>query len=253
MFEYSNKNKMKFYKNKTVVWTVLFITQLTTAQLTSNIERFTGQGVGGSLFAQMRKVKDIKSDLPTVGSVYIDETFQACKIYYNEELVGNFYYRHNSFNDEIEIKDSPTQSDEEVSSLMAMRQLKLVDAASESELGLHVYQTKGDNLRNGYLYLLQAGKRYNLYFKNNVKYTEGTHPVTSLTRPTPNKFSHFVEYYIKTNGQETAQFIGKKSADFVRLLDEDNRTPVRDYIKAQKISLKDQADLLKLMTYIESL
>lgn len=218
-----------------------------------NLENFNGQGTGGSLFATMRKVKDIKSDLPTVGSVYIDDTFQACKIYYNEEHVGDFYYRHNAFNDEIEIKDAPNQSEEEASSLMAMRQLKLVDTESGSELGLHVYQTKDDNLRNGYLYLIEAGKHYNLYFKNNVKYTEGTHPVTSLTRPTPNKFSHFVEYYIKKNGQETAQFVGKKGAEFLKVIDAENRNKVRDYIKAEKISLKDQEDLLQLIHYIDAL
>ena len=51
-----------------------------------NLERFNGQGVSGSLFAKMRNVKDIKSDLPTVGTVYIEENFQKCKIYYNVSL-----------------------------------------------------------------------------------------------------------------------------------------------------------------------
>ena len=165
-----------------------------------NLENFNGQGQMGTLFARMRTVKDIKSDLPTAGSVYIDETFKPCKIYYNTEFVGDFFYRHNAFNDEIEIKDSSSPYDNDVSSLVAMRQLKLIDTEAQTELSLHVYETREENLRNGYLYELSAGPKYNLYYKNNVKYTQGTHPVTSLTRPTPNKFSHFVEYYLKILG-----------------------------------------------------
>jgi len=218
-----------------------------------NLERFNGQGVSGSLFAKMRNVKDIKSDLPTVGTVYIEENFQKCKIYYNDEFVGDFFYRHNAFNDEIEIKDNLNQSEEDTSSLMAMRQLKLVDSETGDELALHVYQTKDDNLRNGYLYLLQPGSTYNLFFKNNVKFTEGTHPVTSLTRPTPNKFSHFVEYYVKKDNEETALYLSKKSSEFLRLIDSEKRTQVREYLKSEKISLKDQEDLLKLFAYLNEL
>lgn len=218
-----------------------------------NLERFNGQGSGGAIFAQMRQVKDIKSDLPTVGSVYIDDSFRPCKIYYKDEFVGNFYYRHNSFNDEIEIKDTPYADDNDVSSLMAMRQLRLVDESDQSEVSLQVYNSKEGTLRNGYLYQLQDGPKYSLFFKNNVKFTEGTHPVTSMTRPTPNKFSHFVEYYIKKDGAETANYVSKKKGQFLSILDEDIRSQVRDYLNEEKLSLKDEADLTKILAYINSI
>lgn len=218
-----------------------------------NLEQFTGQGTSGTIFAQMRRVKGIKSDLPTVGSVYIDDAFKPCKIYYNTEFVGEFFYRHNAFNDEIEIKDSDSPRDNDVSSLVVMRQLKLIDSEDQTELSLHVYQTKEENLRNGYLYKLSTGSKYNLYFKNNVKYTQGTRPVTSLTRPTPNKFSHFVEYYLKRNGEETAQSLGKNKGDFLNVVDTDIRNEVKDYIKEEKIDLKDTQDLIRLFDYMNSL
>ncbi len=217
------------------------------------MEQFTAQGATGAIFAQMRQVKGIKSDLPTVGSIYIDDTFKPCKIYYNEDFVGDFYYRHNSFNDEIEIKDTPNANDKDVSSLMAMRQLRLVDVRDKSEVALHVYNSKEGTLRNGYLYQLRQGPKYSLYFKNNVKFTEGTHPVTSMTRPTPNKFSHFVEYYLKKNGAETADYVSKKKSHFLQTLDDGIRTKVRDHLNKEKLSLKDEADLLKLLDYINSI
>ncbi len=218
-----------------------------------NMESFAGQGQMGNLFAEMRKKKDIVSDLPTVGSVYIDEEFRPCKIYYNTEFVGDFFYRHNSFNDEIEIKDTSSPYDNDISSLVALRQLRLIDSKDRTELSLHVYQTKEDNLRNGYLYELSTGPKYNLYFKNNVKYTQGTHPVTSLTRPTPNKFSHFVEYYLKRNGEETAQSLGKSRGDFLKVVDADIREQVKEYLKEEKIDLKDTQDLIRLFDYMNDL
>ena len=136
---------------------------------------------------------------------------------------------------------------------MALRQLKLIDTKDQTELSLHVYQTKEDNLRNGYLYELSNGPKYNLYFKNNVKYTQGTHPVTSLTRPTPNKFSHFVEYYLKRNGEETAQSLGKSRGDFLKVVDADIRDQVKEYLKEEKIDLKNSQDLIRLFAYMNDL
>jgi hypothetical protein len=86
-----------------------------------------------------------------------------------------------------------------------------------------------------------------------VKFTEGTHPVTSLTRPTPNKFSHFVEYYVKTTGVETAKYISKKTGDFLRVLEPENRAIAKDYVKNEKLNLKDEDDITKLFDHLNSL
>ncbi len=241
-------------KKTALILSALFLSLQAIAQASNvNLERFNGQGQMGNLFAEMRKKKDIVSDLPTAGSVYINEEFKPCKIYYNTEFVGDFFYRHNAYNDEIEIKDTASPYDNDVSSLVALRQLKLIDAKDQTELSLHVYQNKEENLRNGYLYELSTGSKYNLYFKNNVKYTPGTHPVTSLTRPTPNKYSHFVEYYLKRNGEETAQSLGKNRGDFLKVVDADIREQVKDYLKEEKIDLKDSQDLIRLFEYMNNL
>ncbi len=245
---------MKFMSMKFLALSALFLSVVSFAQVGNiNMEQFTAQGTTGAIFAQMRQVKDIKSDLPTVGSVYIHDDFKACKIYYKEEFVGDFYYRHNSYNDEIEIKDTPSANDKDVSSLVAMRQLRLIDTADQSEVALHVYNSKEGTLRNGYLYELSQGPKYSLYFKNNVKYRQGTHPVNSMTRPTPNKFSHFVEYYLKRNGEETAEFIGKNKSEFLRTIDPNIRENIKDYMKEEKINFNEEPDLLKLFGYMNTL
>ena len=50
----------------------------------ANLENFSQQGRGGELFASMRKKRDVSNDLPTVGSVYINDEYQACEVYFRK-------------------------------------------------------------------------------------------------------------------------------------------------------------------------
>ncbi|MGB5554307.1 MAG: hypothetical protein WBM83_06585, partial [Flavobacteriaceae bacterium] len=217
-----------------------------------NLESFDGQGQLGNLFAEMRKKKNITSDLPTVGSIYIDDTFLPCKVYYEDDLVGNFFYRHNAFNDEIEIKDTK-YAEEPESSLLTIKELRLLDPVGNKELALRVYENKKGELRNGYLYRLGEGKNYDIFFKNNVKYTEGTRPVNSLTRPTPNKFSHFTEYYFIKKGDKKAHYVEQKNSKFVKAFDKSIRENLSSFLKNEKINLKKEEDLIKTFEYLNTL
>lgn len=240
---------------KTVLISLLLIGALTFVQgqgQARNMETFSGQGQVGDVFAKMRKKKDIISDLQTVGTIYIDQTFLPCKIYYDNKLVGDFYYRHNAFNDEIEIKDSK-MAEEPESSLLTIKELRLVDPVGSKELSLRVYENKKLELRNGYLYRLGDGETYDLFFKNNVKYTEGTRPVTSMTRPTPNKFTHFTEYYYIKKGDKVAKYIEQKGRHFVKVFDKSVRESLITFLKEEKINLKKEEDLIKTFAYLNKL
>lgn len=231
----------------------MLVSQFAIAQGTAaRLESFGGNGNMGMAFAQMRQKKGINSDLPTVGSVYLDESFAPCTIFYNEELVGNFFYRHNAYNDEIEIKDRQLTEEAE-SSLATLKELRLVDGKRNEELALMLYRNKEGEVRNGYLYTLSEGKNYTLYFKNTVKFTEGTHPVSSMVRPTPNKFTHFTEYYYKPRDSKVAEYMVSKKAEFLERVAKDLREQAKKYIKEEKINLKKQEDLVATFTYLNSL
>ena len=233
---------------------IAFAANLTLAQASGvrSLESFDGQGQLGTVFAEMRKKKAITSDLQTVGSIYIDKEFLPCKVYYEDDLVGDFFYRHNAFNDEIEIKDSRSPEEPE-SSLLTLKELRLQDPVGNKELALRVYENKKGELRNGYLYRLGEGKNYDIFFKNNVKYTEGTQPANSLVRPTPNKFTHFSEYYYIKKGDKKAKYIEQKTGKFVKAFDKELREPLAAYLKKEKINLKKEEDLIKTFDYLNSL
>jgi len=240
---------------KTILTSLIFILAFTFAQGQGgavNMERFSGMGSGGDYFAKMRKKKDIKSDLPTVGSIYLNDKFLPCKVYYEDDLVGDFFYRHNAFNDEIEIKDTQLAEEAE-SSLLTVKELRLVDPIGNKELALRVYENDKGELRNGYLYRLGEGEKYDIFFKNSVKFTEGTHPVNSLVRPTPNKFSHFTEYFFVKKGDKVAKYIEQKDRKFVKAFDKSIQESLETFLKEEKINLKKEEDLIKTFTYLNNL
>ena len=51
----------------------------------------------------MRKIRSYGNDLPTVGSPYVDENFSEGEVFYKEKSLGTYLYRHNAFNDEVEV------------------------------------------------------------------------------------------------------------------------------------------------------
>ena len=133
------------------------------------------------LFSNIRNHEGKVDWVNAVGSPYMSEGFLPCKIYVGEEFAGNFYYRHNAYNDEIEIKDYP--GDPEKMSLHTDKRFRLV--AGDTELSLKTLVTENGSYRNGYLNLISSGDRFKLYTRTKVKFTEATQPVNSLVRPTP--------------------------------------------------------------------
>lgn len=242
-------------KQVTFTILVLFLTSVCYAQVGmggSNLETFNGSGQGGTFFSELRKKQNTNAiALNTVGSPYINENFEPCKVYYNDELVGNLFYRHNAFSNEIEIKDS-SLPEETPTSLATMKQLKVIDLNTGHTISMMTYENKEGLIKNGYFYSMLEGMNYNLLFKKNVKFTEGTKPVNSMVRPTPNKYSQFVEYYYIKDGSKYAEIIPTNKGRFVKTFAPDNQDELKDYIKKQNINLKKEEDLIKIFKYLNS-
>lgn len=242
-------------KQVTFTILILLLTGVSYAQVGmggSNLETFSGSGQGGTFFSELRKKQNSDAlPLNTVGTPYINENFVPCKVYYNEELVGDLYYRHNAYSNEIEIKDSPLP-EETPTSLATMKQLKVKDLNTGHTIAMMTYENKEGLIKNGYFYTMLEGKNYNLLFKKNVKFTEGTKPVNSMVRPTPNKFSQFVEYYYMTDGSKYAEIIPSSKGRFVKTFAPDNQDELKDYIKKENINLKKEEDLIKIFKHLNS-
>ena len=218
----------------------------------TNLERFNNNGDVGQVFANMRKKQDIPNDLPTSGSPYINEDFMPCTISWDSKRIGNFYFRHNAYNDEIEIKDENLE-EAPVSSLTTNKAIEITNVVSGEQIGLRTYRDKKEVLRNGYMYLLSEGAQYSLFSKQQVRFKPGTRAYNSLTRSTPNRYTHDQELFLKYSEEPVAEYIKGGKNNLVALLKEPHREEALDYIKREKLNTKKQTDLVKLVQYLNTL
>ncbi len=226
-----------------------------------NLESFSGSATEGAVFAQMRKTRSYGNDLPTVGSPYVNENFTEGEVFYNDKSLGIYLYRHNAFNDEIEIvkpgdesvkyvkddKGNFVPADGESSSLATIKEIVLKDRETGRSLSLTTITNEDGTLRNAYLYELATGKNYTLYYQNRVGFKEGVRAVNSMVRTTPNRFTHFQDFYIRKNGEEVAYFFSGKKKDFQSVLKEEDLDLATEIISSNRLKTKTEEDLIILI------
>ncbi len=226
-----------------------------------NLESFSGSATEGAVFAQMRKTRSYGNDLPTVGSPYVNENFTEGEVFYKDKSLGIYLYRHNAFNDEVEVVKPGDESvkyvkDEqgnfipaegESSSLATIKEIVLKDKESGRSLSLTTITNEDGALRNAYLYELTTGKNYTLYYQNRVGFKEGVRAVNSMVRTTPNRFTHFQDFYIRKNGEEIAYFFSGKKKDLPTVLKNEEVGNAEEIIGSKKLKIKSEEDLIILI------
>lgn len=212
--------------------------------LGQNIETFNGDGRIGVLNATLRNSKHhISSNLKTLGTPYIDENFKECSIFFNDKKIGDFKFRHNGVIDEIEIIEKDKV--EAISSLMIDKNIVL-KTPEEGHIILTTYYNENQELRNGYFYTTKQ----NYFVRNKMKFTEGTPPINSMVRATPNRFNLFKTFYFKGADGHLVE-IDRSSKKFLSLFNKSYQTTLKAYFKEHNIRLYDESDLKKLFTFIE--
>jgi len=226
-----------------------------------NLENFSGSATEGAVFAKMRKTRSYGNDLPTVGSPYVNENFAEGEVFYKDKSLGIYLYRHNAFNDEVEVVKPGDESikyvkDEqgnfvpaegESSSLATIKEIVLKDKENGLLLSLTTINNEDGAIRNAYLYTLASGKKYNLYFQNRVGFKEGVRAVNSMVRTTPNRFTHFQEFYIQKNNEEVAHFFSGKKKDLEKVLKQGDNNQALEVINEQRLKIKNREDLIILI------
>lgn len=226
-----------------------------------NLESFSGSATEGAVFAQMRKTRSYGNDLPTVGSPYVNENFTEGEVFYNDKSLGVYLYRHNAFNDEVEvvkpgdesvkyIKDEQgnfVPAEGESSSLATIKEIVLKDKETGRSLSLTTITNEDGALRNAYLYELASGQNYTLYYQNRVGFKEGVRAVNSMVRTTPNRFTHFQDFYIRKNNEEIAYFFSGKKRDLSTVLKKEDLESAEAVIGSQKLKTKTEEDLIILI------
>lgn len=186
--------------------------------------------------AQFAAIKD---------EAYANPNFLDGSIFQGEELIRTGVpMRYNTFADEIEIKKSA--SDENYSALVK-------DPEIFVKIGKEIYlfvPFQGSNEKGGYFSVLADGKTYDLYKKTSSIFVEAKKAETTYQRDTPPSFSKTVKYYLVKDG--TFLEMPNSKSRILKMMDQ-KKSEMKSYIKENRLDLDKEADLIKAITYFDSL
>lgn len=182
------------------------------------------------------------------GSPYETESFQP-GIVSNKNLndTKSFYFRYNIFNDIMEMKKS--QIDEDLLGLI--KSLNIYAKIRGKEYHYEIY-TK-DNKKStdeGYFILISKGKKINLYLRKTKTFIDAKPAKDTYRKAEKATFKDFEDYYYQTG--RVLILLPTKKKDLLEQLS-DHESEIKKYLKEEKINLKDEDDLIKLMNYYGTL
>jgi hypothetical protein len=202
------------------------------------------------LVGQVRNVQSGELiDLKEVkGSPYETESFQPGTVS-NKKLndIKSFYFRYNIFNDIMEMKES--QLDEDLYGLI--KSLNIYTKILGKEYHYEIY-TK-DNKKStdeGYFILISKGEKVSLYLRKTKTFIDAKPAKDTFRKAEKATFKDFEDYYYKTG--RVLILLPTKKKGLLEVLS-DHETEIKKYIKEEKINLKNERDLIKLMNYYGTL
>lgn len=181
------------------------------------------------------------------GSPYTSNKFTSTVLKYNDEIVGNIFYRYNALNEEIEIKNTSSK-DEAYQALVKDKDISLI--INGKPLSFKTFITDKNNTLNGYLTLLQKGSTYDLYQRTHVKFTEGQPSQNSFVAAIPSRFTKFTEYYFQKKGVNKIIQIPQKNKKLIKLIDSSKKEKLKVYLKENNLNIKSKADLYTVFEFL---
>lgn len=222
-----------------------------TGQASSNMSAGGGSGATGQIYDLMGPIgeRNNKSDdaySEFQGSPYISNSFLPTTLFYGDENMGKIYYRYNALNEEIEIKknyeDDPLQS--------LSRDKKISILANGKKMSFKTFTTSKKKTLNGYLTTIIDGKKYDLYKRNYVKFTEGKPAANSFVKAVPSRFSQFTEYYFQEEGVNRMDEIKLKNNHLLKLVDDSKKAELKSFLKDNDLNIKNEIDLIKTFDFL---
>jgi len=179
----------------------------------------------------------------TEGSPYENETFVFGRAISEKMDISNPYLmRYNIFNDVIEVEDK-----DQINSLN--KSLDLYAVISNKEYHFKEYNDESETIKKGYFILLYHGGNIELFSRKTQKYKEPKPPKNSFQPKEPGAFIDYQNYFIKTDGILFEMPTNKKElANQFPGIEAD----VKNFMKANKTSLKSKEDVIELMTFVDS-
>lgn len=178
------------------------------------------------------------------GSEYLNEKFEKGEIFTSDsECFSGIPMRYNAYHGEIEV----LMPDSTIWSLT--NRSDIIKINLNSSVLVHTRFISAEGEKSGYLSLVYSGK--NLLYRRDYKvFMEGV-PSNGIINEIPSKIvDRPKEFYIQTDAGKPKIF--KTSKDLSELLGNKSQE-INLFIKKEKINMKKEADLIKLITYYDKI
>ncbi|WP_179339156.1 hypothetical protein [Winogradskyella ludwigii] len=190
-------------------------------------------------------IKNISTTVLAEGSPYITEEFLSLKL---EDLTTKIYSgRYNAYNGEMEIK----LSDDKIIALDNNADYTITFIASNKKYKTYTYKDADLNLQREFLVVVSKDSSFTLLKKEHIKFQDKVKPKSSYDKEKPAKFIKANDtYYLNFENNTRVLSLNKK-----QFLSSFPKTEVqlKSYIKKNKLSLKDENDLIKIVAYLSSI
>ncbi len=175
------------------------------------------------------------------GTPYVKETFAPAKVndYRKTHLI-----RFNAAQDEMEVKING----EDISILSKLEQyhVKLVDGTGLEYMNLNY--NSNETIKNGYFIPIKTETEdVKLFRKQIVRFTVGKAAQTSLEQDVPSKFTSQNDRFFLQLNQTTA--LTEIPFSKKLFLKEFNKKDVKSFLKKEKLDIKKEEDLIKVIEF----
>ncbi|WP_297796926.1 hypothetical protein [uncultured Eudoraea sp.] len=223
-------------------WKIIVFSLLPALSLAQSgpISQVNPEGAPVSFITRNIDYADIKAN----GSQYFDEEFAYGEVFSKDSVVLRAEMRFNAFRNEIQVLQ---QGDE---SYPLLKRSYIMAKIGAKRFNIYIYEDARGNNRSSYFNPLNEGNAVLLY-KPEIKLKQGRIPATSYDRTVPPTYIDISAYYIR-KGDGIAKRIRLKKIDILEVL-EDKKSEIQAYIKGDNLSVRKEADLIKIMDYYNSL
>jgi len=186
-------------------------------------------------------------DSEIVGTKYFNENFVPGKIAQNNvEFSKEFQMRYNAYADEIEVNNG-------VDIDVLAKDSSISCTIGEQQYNYLPYKEANSEFsKMGYLTILFEGKNLQLYKREVKIFKEGRKARTSLTTSIPPKLVDF-EHFVISQNNETPSIIKLKEKVLLNLFPEELRPKLKQYLKENKLKLKNKSDLISFIAHCDNL
>lgn len=184
----------------------------------------------------------------TTGSPYLSDDYELGTVYMDDaNKIENVALKYNVYNDVFFAKENLVTPNEEAKGVVKRPGLKIMmgkkyfmvlpDTETPSEL--HYYQ------------IISTGKKLSLIKKHDKSYRPRIQATTSLTRDVPAIFRDREALYVMNS--EGVLFPLPKSRKEILGFMKDKKDEIAEVVKNYKLNVKDEADLMRLLRFYNSL